>query len=588
MNIYIRLNRAFLYIALTGAVIISLMTFRTALDKPFTLDESDIANRSHMITLAGPAGPVLAMGGDRGEAMPHPPLYEYIIAGVFKLFGEKEVTARAFGVVCFIAIGLILNLTVRELLRDESHELKELACAFSLVVYFLNPLLLQHSLLIDADPTCIAVFTALFAYIFVKFDKTEGKEFLRSRVMLAAVFAGAYLSKEITPTFISIGLVGYRFLNREWKRMFIDFFMVVVLGLAFAWLVWGTYCVLTHTDILIFLKQQYVWRVRRLDNWVFYKRVLQSIVSIARWPLLWMTAPFFIVLVFAMLLRIGRFFRSWKLEVADYLWITATVIWVPYLLVKPSVDMMKYQHPIYPLYIAFIGFAFAGALKPHMKWLEEKPQILTIFWVLTGLISLGLTLHYMKMGDYILYIWENMNGWRWKALNKQYFAPIGAVLAAVLIVSLFRRQWFKVLFFIGCFWTIIPISLALNHHQAAAKYTTAESWLNYGEEGMKEALQYLSENIKPNTVNSLRKDFYYYMRYRYQIPGYKHFAVEDVFKLRGAQNIIAFMQSGQAPEYVLLDRTFWVHPPPGDMEKVFMRLYRKEKEIGSFLIFKKN
>ncbi len=586
MNLCRTLNKYFLLAGLAAAMAMALYSFHYSLDKPFTLDETDIANRSHMITLAGPRGPEIAMGGDRGEAMPHPPLYEYLIAAVFKLFGETETSARAFGVLCFALIGCILHLTIRELLRGETEELKEFAGTFGLILFLVNPLLLQHTLLIDADTTCIAVLTALFGYVFVRYEREEGKVFYKSRALLAMIFAAAYLSKEITPTFISMGLIGYRLLNRQWKKMAIDFIGVVLLGLVLAWTVWGLYCVLTGTDILIFLKQQYVWRVKRLDNWAFYKKVFQTIVPISRWPLFWMTAPFFLALVFSLVWRLIRFVRARTLERADYLFLTATLIWIPYLLVKPSVDMMKYQHPIYPLFIAGVAYCFGQALKPFLRTLEEKPWILTVFWAVSCALALGLTFYYLKLGDYILYLWENLNSWRWKAINVRYFIPIGVVLAVVTAVSLFKKRGFKVLFFIACFWLIVPISAALNIHQTA-KYTTAESWLNYGEVGMRDALEYLSENIRPGTVNALRKDFYYYMRYRYEIPGYKHFAVEDVFKLRGQENIAAFMKSGSAPEYILLDRTFWVHPPPGDMEKVFMRYYRKEKEIGSFIIFKK-
>src|SRR5207244_1277616 len=80
----------------------ALFSFYSSIQKPFTLDETDIAIRARMIREAGPRGPEIFFGAGNGEAIPHPPMYDYILALLFRFFGEKETTGRGFGIVCFV------------------------------------------------------------------------------------------------------------------------------------------------------------------------------------------------------------------------------------------------------------------------------------------------------------------------------------------------------------------------------------------------------------------------------------------------------------------------------------------------------
>lgn len=558
------------------ALATSSLTAYHALHKPFTLDETDIANRSHAIVALGPQGPMIVMGTERGEAMPHPPLCEYVIAGVFKVLGETEAAARGFGFLLFVLTGIILFGLIRELLKNEPEPVRNAAIFMALMLYAVNPLLIQHSMLIDADTICIGILTVLFAYVFVRYE---------SRWLLAVIFAAMCLSKELTPVFVVSGVVVYRALNRQWKQLLWDALFIILGGFLLAALIWVLYCLLTDTDVMIFLHQQYVWRVRKLDMWVLTQRVIRNLPTIIRWPVYWMSAPFFVLLIYSTIACVRRWFRERRLQSVDYLLVTATLVWVPYLLYKPSIDMMKYQYPIYPLYLAVFAYLSARALKPWVSAWPKPEWRWTLLWVLAVACMLGLTAHYYRLGDYILYLFESAHSPRWRALNYAYFMPLFLGALVLILLALWRRAWLSGGLFILSFLLMMPIHMALNLRQTAA-YTTVESWMNYGETGMPELLKYLQAAIGPNDRAVLRKDLYYYVRFRFNVPGYENVDQGDFFGLTGPAAIREFMSAPRVPKIIVLDRMFFLFPPRGDMRHIFTQFYRQEAVFGNFVVFR--
>ena len=61
------------------------------------------------------------------------------------------------------------------------------------------------------------------------------------------------MCKEITPTFLMAAVITYRLLNRDIKKLAIDACMIIA-GILIFWSIWAVYCVLSHTDIMAFIR----------------------------------------------------------------------------------------------------------------------------------------------------------------------------------------------------------------------------------------------------------------------------------------------------------------------------------------------
>jgi hypothetical protein len=254
------------------------------------------------------------------------------------------------------------------------------------------------------------------------------------RVAQAAAIALAFLSKEITPLFIFSGVLTYRVIGRQWKKLLEDIVAVFLPGMLLAWGVWWIYCLGTGTDVMAFLKYTLLKKGPRALNAHFLARVMANIERISRWPLYWMSAPFFALLAMTLFRRIVIFCQTRKTRPEDMLWIVATVVWVPYLLVKGSIDMMKYQHPVYPLFLAAIVCGCVAAFRSRA---DDVAAALRDAWWMVPLIAAGVAAlgwYYFHIGDYILLLWDNVKLPRYQHFLNLYYRPMAAGLAAVVVL----------------------------------------------------------------------------------------------------------------------------------------------------------
>ena len=548
--------------------------FYSSAGKSFSLDETDLATRAHMINAAGPRGPELYYGQGNGEAVPHPPMYDYALALVFRLFGETEIAARSFGVFCFILVGILTALSVGEFLKNEDRKQRNLAVFFGVCLYLVNPLLIQHSMLIDADAAFTFLFLNLFAYVYIRFENRSPSPPAGRYLILAGLFALVCLSKEGTPFLAAAGAAGYRVLGRQWKKMLTEFLFIFVLGAVFAWGAWLLFCHATGIDAMIFLRQQYAFRVSRPGTWEFFMRVLKNIPLILRWPVFWVSPAFFVLLFLCLARNAGEFMKNKKWELCDFYFLTGLAVWVPYFFVKPSVDMMKYQHPVYPLFIAAMAAVFSRVFKK-----KEPPPVFFI------LLAAAACFYYYKLGDPLLLLMYPEKNTGWFEFLARYGWPMVAAAAAALAYRLFRgKSLWEGIAFASVFF-IFPVNIALDIRQTEP-YTTAESWLNYGEKGLKETVDHLARRIHGEAPSVLRKDLVYYLQFRRGVSVSKNrnpnYLLRDQPLPEAVRDYLA-----QPSEYVVLDRVVITSNPLLKIvgKKIFAN-YALEKKFGNFSVLR--
>lgn len=523
----------------------------------------------------------------------HPPLYEYTIALMFRLFGENEFTARGFGVFIYFLGGLLMILTLRELFRRENPLLLIVAGWSAALLYLVNPLLIQHSLLVDADTTGTTLFLAIFVFLFVRFEARHGTgekgAFIRSRIGLAVVFALMFLFKEFTPYLVFGALTAYRFLRRQWKPWGMEVLWVLGLGSLLAWGLWTLYCLAVGINPFTFLLVHFFWRYDAPMDPEFVRGVLSRLNYIARWPVYWMSTPFWLLVLGLLFSRVSRFFRMRDLEGVDFCLIVASVVWIPYFFFKPSIDMMKYQHTIYSLLILSVTWFAVHLFKP---WIQGNSKSFKVYsWgcvVALGVFALGVT-YYLRLGDYITFLWDLTWKPRWVNFVTVYHAPIFTVLACVFLLCLiFKRKIILPSLVFACFLMILPINTALNFNQMT-DYTTAESYLNYGETGLKTTVNYLANNLRSGDVASIRKDIHYYLRVKH---GIKLAHVTKVRKILLTEHpeILKGILVDSSLMYIVLEQHSLVGLPASRMQRALAMLnkhYYLEEKYGFFSIYKR-
>jgi hypothetical protein len=583
---------------ITAAAAVFFFSASRALDKPFSLDETDIALRAHLILTEGPFPKGFISG--RAEALTHPPLYEFVMAGLFKAAGETERAARGLGAIIFLTVCILACLTLRELSRNLTPWVRTVSITALAVTLLVNPLMIQHALLIDADTTGTALCIALFFYIFVRSRHSVGAAYLTSRLLLCLITAAMFLFKEMGPYAVMTGVSVHHLLNRSFKKFVVDLVLILGGGAALAWTLWSAYATALGMDPgRIFISQGSA-RYSSVISPAFLRKVLRSLPVIARWPTYWLSAPLLTFLTITLVARLITYLRTWKTETADALWIAGLAVWIPFFLFKPSIDMMKYQFPVYPILLiaAIYGAATAAAPAAGLAGLQNNttPVFLSTFRgrVLAGLMMLtavAIFVHYRGLGDYLLFLFQRADRPLWVSFVPRYHTPWITLAAAVLITSaLIKKNRLAI-----CLWSLLgialPIQLALDWNQAKARYTTVESWMNYGEKGLKDSVDHLIRHgVRPLSIGCWRKDIQYYLERRHGIPASRVIYPDELYRTPETQlpELERFLRSG-ALEWIVTDPISLLKMSDARMARInaiIGRYYQISSVFGGFTIYR--
>lgn len=552
----------------------------SGLFKPYTLDETDITERAWLLNARG-VEPFL-----KGEHyFAHPPFYEYVVAWIIRAAGSpQEWILRGFGLLVFVGVMALLVLILNTALRDEPKEVRRTAAITALSLCIASPYLVQHSLLIDADTTGTVFFLTLFFWGFVRFEVLSGWRFAASRLVLAVIFALLFWSKEVTPIPAAAGFLAYRVLRGQWKRGAADLILVFLAGTALAWGVWLVYCAQTGVEPMTFIRYTLMKKTSRALDPRHIRRVFLTLDRILRWPVYWATVPFMVWAVVSSVKGVMRLIRR-RAEVLDACWVVGWAIFLPYIIGKPTIDMMKYQHPALVLWIAVMSADFArswraaragsGAFSPTGKaW----P------WMLAILLILGT--HYYSIGDYLLWMWDSASLPHFKEFVARYHLPLIAGLAGVGILCFVKKKSFGAMLLAGCLVSATAIGSAL-HWRQTTPYTTVESWMNYGEGGFRETLEYLRAHLKTGDLVVLRKDFMYYLKAQDEIR-VRNLDVRQVFLTRDPEGLMKLFGSGVL-RYVIINKIEFIGlraESMGPAMKVFSRFYSPALKTKSFTVYR--
>lgn len=153
------------------AVLLFLLLFAAGASKPLHLDNMDFPAVAEATAQKGV--PVYY----RGEQNPnhlglyHPPLYIYLLALWFKVFGSGPAQARLFGASCTLLHGMCILLLVSELFgRDYAHR----AAPWFWAVFLLNAYTIQTAAITDIDSTIYGPLILGFLWAILRLSWCKG------------------------------------------------------------------------------------------------------------------------------------------------------------------------------------------------------------------------------------------------------------------------------------------------------------------------------------------------------------------------------------------------------------------------------
>ncbi|MEI8175840.1 MAG: hypothetical protein WCG78_03125, partial [Candidatus Omnitrophota bacterium] len=505
----------------------------------------------------------------------------YTHALVQRLFGPGEFPLRMYGVFHFILSLILMLLIIREL-TDERERVRPLALAAGAVLFLVNPLLLQHSVVINADNNILTSAILFFLFFLIRGERLNGDGYLRSRFILAGLFALCLWSKEMAPLFMMAGIIGFRLANREFEKALFDGVLIGVLGAVIFWSSWWAYCAASGTDLLGFVK----FTMINKSKLAFSRGYLNGIFDVAfygsRWNIFWAGAPFFLAILGFLAARGRVFAATGKGERVDLIFVCAAAIWIPFQFFRPTIDMVKYQYPAYPLLIICIAWLFARIAGRRFGEERRVPGGMVMAALFGAVVVF--TLHYYLIGDYLLALWAPLVRHLEGHFLFYYFLPIAAVCSVVAIAS--RGQRLRENLVIAMIIMAIPVNIGLDLNHAKADYATTEIWLNYGERGLRETAEYLRSQIKKSTIVSVRADIEYYLVYRYNLPARNIITPEKIFSLVDQRMVRALF--AQVPiEYLVVDRISTNTRVVNGAAAVIEEYFTFDRQIGSFYVYRR-
>jgi hypothetical protein len=466
--------KTFLFLLVAVVLAANFMALNSVRKQPFNLDEVEEFRMGKKFSSMGPSTFLDVPGG--GEQISHPLLYTFSHALVQRFFGSGLFPLRMYGVFHYF-LSLVMVLLISFELGQKGGWGRALGCICSGLLFLSNPLLVQHSVIVNADNNILTTAVLVFFYFFVKSERSEHSNMYRyvvSRAGLGVLFAVCLWAKLMAPLFMISGILTCRVIGKDKRGFWGDLLGIAFFGAGLFWITWYVYCAVTGTDVMAFIEFTILGKGKMAFSAGYLEAAGKTILAALRWPVYWVSAPFWVLALWSAGNSFKSFFQDKKLQPAAIMVFSAFFMWLPFLVFKPNIDMMKYQYPAYPLIIVVIGHMVSVTLGGSGK---RKVFCSWVFYVAVTFVWGLLFYHYFRIGDYILALWRPMTSFMNGRFLQYYYLPILLFAGLVALASERKTRRGNV------FFSIVLLTLAINSglliNQAKADYITAEVYRNY-------------------------------------------------------------------------------------------------------------
>ncbi len=370
----------------------------------------------------------------------HTTTYIYYLA--FFIFLIPEQFIRFSGIPFFLLNILLIHLISKKLFKR-----KELSYIAPLL-YAINPLALQGTLLLDIDNTILSTALLLLGFIFTKEFKNKTHERLSVAISTAIV-----LWMKFTIIFVVLGgVIIQQILQR---KKFLERTAQIILGIIIFVVSWlGISAVFNYPGIAIF---EYLLRQILVNSgFSLYDKIVTILYAGLKQNLLWITLPLTAMFLFGLKNKKTRFFA-----------ILSILAFLQYLFSIPS----SYRFPKYmAAFLPFIVIVATG----WFDFEELKIKTKHYLWILfPGVV-------------YTLLLQDPIGRAR-DFMQATYIVIVNGVVILPGIIWL-RKKEIMLLLLVGiCFYTNI------------FHLMTPATMYNYGENGLGETIDFVSANFDTNT-----------------------------------------------------------------------------------------
>ncbi len=580
------LQKRAVFLGLFVAFLIYVLCSFVALQKPFNLDEADFASLAHYIKICGK--PILYVAEDfiqdlcglklyspekhLGYGLWHTPLYANLLGAWFKIFGETTVTGRLFGFSCALLSLLLLFKIIKEICIHESIDRggRFFISSLAAILYFINPLILQFSLLLDIDNSLLTLLVLLFFYVFIK---NHTRRSVKTGIFLGVIFGISLLAKLPTPPFALASIFIFYALRGEIKKAFLETFLIGSTGVIFFITAWLTYALSLNLPLDFFLVYNYGTKVLpAAHNGIFFAWPLMARTAI--FSIFWVSPAFVALSLMAVLNETLAFLKTKKVSPLFLLVIFSLLLFFVYTVIYPRVGMMKYQFMNAPILILVISFFIFRVLEK----IAPKELFISFF---AGVVLF--LFDYLCMPDSVFFALYFPAAAGSVPAVMFYLLPL---LILPLGLSLYFSGGIKAKYLVlGSLVALFAYNISLDFKQMAP-YTTTYDWNYYGEIGLQDTINYLDENLSDDGVLICRKDVGYYLKEMKNHPNRKWYSSDNCFNLPPQDKDAFFLKvmAKDDVEFIELDGQAVRDP---NLPQSLPNYFYPDKQFGNFLILKR-
>ena len=434
----------------------------------------------------------------------NPPLYYYLLALFFKLFGASDVVARIPGIIGTIGTGLLLYVIGRMTTgdRDKGRMIGSLASLF----YLLNPATIQGALIVDIDCAILPVLSVALIICFLWAVRCNDSK----RWIWLGLLLSASLWAKLTTPLLLFGIIAlYTFIDRGMRSGTNKTLITAVFGIGGFLFSWGLYTAIKNVPFgypFDYLIASFVSKQLHGSAWDRIIMACRSFMQLALW---W--SPFLLLLsLFGGIERIKRFFERPRLILWDLPILFVFTGVIGYILVGGTTFAFpKYHTPFLPILSLLVAGYFV-----HIAGIPSKREL----WFLGLLMATGIVWSLFMVGDPLLTLnftirdimihdsgnTQNIIG---SFLKQIVMSCLLAVAAIIAICFFYKNSHLYRNCVLGLTAALLSSWLAMDITQAKADYLTR---FCYGERETRQTVSFLKSKMSPNNLVLATRNIVYY------------------------------------------------------------------------------
>ena|GEM_PF-4323733 len=482
---------------------IAILTFAVifisfSLDSPVNWDQVDFYAAAEASMKTGI--PVYNIAVNIGEEVGlwHPPLYIYLMALSFKVFGVNIIAARLVGIVSLI-ISLILIRGIIRRIYPNRHS--DIFCLF-LLLTGLSPYIIQGTLLLDIDNTILTTLILLFLYVYLTYRVNAPSvqtcrglihQTLSNHLLLALLFAILLWAKFTTPFVIPISIFIYHLINKRIKLALHGLFTIGGIGLIVFLLSFWAYCSHNNLPFDMAVSRNLGIAAGSLSN--FSNKAYDIIKKLGNFSF-WLSPFYIVLLVMNIIWWLRKILLPNPRHPVNLVYLIAYLSFFGYLIIR--MDAYYYPRYIFPsvILINLLASEMVVNLLPATLALHASLNR-QIWFFLIGITLISTIFYLIFLVDPLLEFNNLKRGLSHESMPdvvKRIAAMVFMYLVPTLIciISL-KKTEIKRLFGFLLILMMVASYISLDIVQAQANYSTSYF---YGEEGFRETVKFLKDNLK--------------------------------------------------------------------------------------------